>query len=220
MPSTVFLLRYFDRGGCGYIKGDDLKRLLGSLGIALPHSTVKDLVSAAVDASSRSSSGRGGGGSSDRIYYRDLTDVEVPQPLSKKPKEEAKEEPKEEPKEEAKATGGADAGTAPDADGLGATEVTLGDNVAASSELEGSRAPSFDVVMASAGDTGITDSAAPPGTAAGDEDEDMIPVPVDASSAAGDGAHAAVAAVVEGEAELGGTEAPTEVAAGEAPMEQ
>ena len=62
--------RYFDRTGCGYIKVEDLRRLMHSLGAGLPHRLVKEVVAAA--AESGSSRWRG-----ERVYYRDLTDKEV-----------------------------------------------------------------------------------------------------------------------------------------------
>ncbi len=68
--------RYFDRTGCGYIKVEDMRRLLHSLGLGLPYRAVKDLASVAQEVSAM----RGGHSSSDRIYYRDLTDIEIPPP--------------------------------------------------------------------------------------------------------------------------------------------
>ena len=98
------MCRFFDRTGCGYIKVDDLRRLLHSLGLGLTHRTVKELVGAALDASARASaaasSGRSGGAAADRIYYRDLTDKEVPLPpaaaAAAKEKEEGKDKVKAE----------------------------------------------------------------------------------------------------------------------------
>eukprot|EP00252_Welwitschia_mirabilis_P001369 TRINITY_DN1124_c0_g1_i1.p1 TRINITY_DN1124_c0_g1~~TRINITY_DN1124_c0_g1_i1.p1 ORF type:complete len:793 (-),score=309.16 TRINITY_DN1124_c0_g1_i1:335-2713(-) len=43
--------RFFDRNNCGYIKADDLKRLLHSLGMFLSSQNVKELVSCALYAS-------------------------------------------------------------------------------------------------------------------------------------------------------------------------
>lgn len=41
---------FFDRSGCGYIKVDDMRRILGSLGLYLPPRTVKDLAGLASDS--------------------------------------------------------------------------------------------------------------------------------------------------------------------------
>ena len=63
--------RYFDRSGAGYLKVDDLRRLLHNLGAGLPHRLVKELATVAADASG--SRGRG-----ERAYYRDITDKAPP----------------------------------------------------------------------------------------------------------------------------------------------
>ena len=75
--------RFFDRAGCGYIKGEDLRRLLNLLGLSLTYRTVKELMYTALDASARATSAAGRNSHPDRFYYRDLTDVEVPQPVKK-----------------------------------------------------------------------------------------------------------------------------------------
>jgi Ca2+-binding EF-hand superfamily protein len=41
--------RYFDRNGCGYIKPEDLRRLLHNLGTHAPHRVIKSLVAGVVD---------------------------------------------------------------------------------------------------------------------------------------------------------------------------
>jgi hypothetical protein len=73
-PATNLIVpihsRYFDRTGCGYIKVEDLRRLMHALGAGLPHRLVKELV--AVAAEGGSSRWRG-----ERVYYRDLTDKEI-----------------------------------------------------------------------------------------------------------------------------------------------
>ena len=55
--------------GVGYIKVDDLRRLLHALGEGLPQWLVKELTSNVTDLARR--------GRPDRVYYRDLTDVEI-----------------------------------------------------------------------------------------------------------------------------------------------
>jgi len=55
--------------GAGYIKLDDLRRLLHALGAGLPQWLVKELTSNVADLARR--------GRPDRVYYRDLTDVEI-----------------------------------------------------------------------------------------------------------------------------------------------
>lgn len=69
-PST----RYFDRTGCGYLRIEDLRRILHNLHTCLPHRTVRDL--AALYLSS-SSSDRKSSSSESRCYYRDFTEVVV-----------------------------------------------------------------------------------------------------------------------------------------------
>ena len=58
--------------GCGYIKVDDLRRIVTNLGHALSLRTVKELCLNVAGGSSSSSRGR-----PDRVYYRDITDTEV-----------------------------------------------------------------------------------------------------------------------------------------------
>ncbi len=53
----------------GYIKLEDLRRLLHSLSQGLPQWLIKDLTSNVADLARR--------GRPDRVYYRDLTDLEV-----------------------------------------------------------------------------------------------------------------------------------------------
>lgn len=55
--------------GIGYLKTEDLRRILVALGRALPTRTIKELLSNVVDAGSRH---RG-----ERVYYREITDKEV-----------------------------------------------------------------------------------------------------------------------------------------------
>ena len=55
--------------GVGYMKVDDLRRLLHGLGAGLPQWLVKELTSNVTDLARR--------GRTDRVYYRDLTDVEI-----------------------------------------------------------------------------------------------------------------------------------------------
>lgn len=55
--------------GAGYIRTDDLRKILHNLGEALPHWLVKDLVSNVVDPARR--------GRSERVYYQNITDVEI-----------------------------------------------------------------------------------------------------------------------------------------------
>ena len=59
--------------GCGYIKVDDLRRIVTNLGHALSLRTVKELCLNVAGAPS-SSAGRA---RPDRVYYRDITDKEV-----------------------------------------------------------------------------------------------------------------------------------------------
>ncbi|EIE19235.1 hypothetical protein COCSUDRAFT_49062 [Coccomyxa subellipsoidea C-169] len=69
----LLAFRYFDRNCCGYIKVDDLRRIVANLGHALSLRTVKELCLNVAGAPS-SSAGRA---RQDRIYYRDITDREV-----------------------------------------------------------------------------------------------------------------------------------------------
>eukprot|EP00955_Chlamydomonas_euryale_P005978 63723-Chlamydomonas_euryale.AAC.1 len=63
----LFTCRFFDRGGSGYLRTDDLKRILHAVGLQLPHRAVKALVAAAAAG--------GGGAGSDRVHYRALCDL-------------------------------------------------------------------------------------------------------------------------------------------------
>lgn len=56
--------------GAGYIKVEDVRRIIGNLGRCLSHRAVKDLCTNVADTTGRH---RG-----ERVYYRDLTDTEVP----------------------------------------------------------------------------------------------------------------------------------------------
>ncbi|KAK9904952.1 hypothetical protein WJX75_006352 [Coccomyxa subellipsoidea] len=69
----LLAFRYFDRNCCGYIKVDDLRRIVTNLGHALSLRTVKELCLNVAGAPS-STVGRA---RQDRIYYRDITDKEV-----------------------------------------------------------------------------------------------------------------------------------------------
>jgi hypothetical protein len=62
--------RYFDKNRVGYLKSDDIRRLLHCLGKFLSHRNVKDIVACAVSESSKSSR-------DDRIVYRNFTEKEV-----------------------------------------------------------------------------------------------------------------------------------------------
>nr|XP_024373654.1 uncharacterized protein LOC112281406 isoform X1 [Physcomitrium patens]PNR55140.1 hypothetical protein PHYPA_006034 [Physcomitrium patens] len=62
--------RYFDKSRVGYLKSDDLRRLLHCLGKFLTHRNVKDIVACAVSESSKSTR-------DDRIIYRIFTEKEV-----------------------------------------------------------------------------------------------------------------------------------------------
>lgn len=55
--------------GVGYIKTDDLRKILHNLGAGLPHWLVKDLIYNVVDMTRR--------GRTDRVYYQSITDVEI-----------------------------------------------------------------------------------------------------------------------------------------------
>lgn len=67
----LLAFRYFDKTGCGYIKADDLRRLLHNLGRCMAPRCVRELVSAVVDRSTRYKE------RDSRVYYRDLTDKEI-----------------------------------------------------------------------------------------------------------------------------------------------
>ena len=58
--------------GAGYIRTDDLRKLLHNLGAGLPHWLVKDLVANVTDLGRR--------GRPERVYYREITDVEIKEP--------------------------------------------------------------------------------------------------------------------------------------------
>lgn len=62
----------FGGAGCGYIKVDDLRRIVNNLGHALSPRTVKELCLNVAGGGSSSSRSR-----SDKVYYRDITDAEV-----------------------------------------------------------------------------------------------------------------------------------------------
>eukprot|EP00775_Hariotina_reticulata_P005737 gene5737-5977_t len=62
--------RYFDRTGTGYLRVEDLRRLVHNLGACLPHRAVKLMVQGVADPMG---SYRG-----ERVFYRDMTDTEVP----------------------------------------------------------------------------------------------------------------------------------------------
>ncbi|CAM6124426.1 unnamed protein product [Calypogeia fissa] len=61
--------RYFDRNRVGYLKADDVRRLLHSLGRYLSHRNVKELVACAVAESSKARD--------ERIVYRNFTEKET-----------------------------------------------------------------------------------------------------------------------------------------------
>lgn len=63
--------RYFDRTGCGYIKCEDLCRMLHNLGRSMPPRTIRELVANVADRSMRYKERE------PRVYYRDLTDKEI-----------------------------------------------------------------------------------------------------------------------------------------------
>lgn len=65
----LFAFRYFDRAGCGYIKCDDLRRLLHNLGCCLPPRVVRELVQR--DAVMNK-------GKPERVVYHDLVEMHVP----------------------------------------------------------------------------------------------------------------------------------------------
>ncbi|BBN17937.1 hypothetical protein MPTK1_7g18160 [Marchantia polymorpha subsp. ruderalis] len=62
--------RYFDRNRVGYLKADDLRRILHGLGKFLSQRNVKDLVACAVTESSKSRD--------ERIVYRSFTEKDAP----------------------------------------------------------------------------------------------------------------------------------------------
>ena len=61
----LFAFRYFDRAGCGYLKCDDLRRLLHNLGCCLAPRVVRELVHGAAAMNKEKL---------DRVCYRSLTD--------------------------------------------------------------------------------------------------------------------------------------------------
>lgn len=65
----LFAFRFFDRAGCGYIKCDDLRRLLHNLGCCLAPRVVRELVHGAAAANKEKH---------DRVFYRNLTDKNRP----------------------------------------------------------------------------------------------------------------------------------------------
>lgn len=67
-----FAFRYFDRAGCGYIKCDDLRRLLHNLGSCLAPRVVRELVHGAAAIGKEKHK-------LDRVYYKYLTNKESPQ---------------------------------------------------------------------------------------------------------------------------------------------
>lgn len=52
--------------GTGYLKVDDMKTLLHSLGLSMSHRLVRELTSSVADSRR-----------TDRIYYRELTEAEI-----------------------------------------------------------------------------------------------------------------------------------------------
>lgn len=61
LPSPALLCdcyRYFDRTGCGFIRSDDLRRLLHNIGTGIPHRMVKTMVNGVIDKKA------------ERLYYR------------------------------------------------------------------------------------------------------------------------------------------------------
>eukprot|EP00803_Ostreobium_quekettii_P006031 evm.model.scf_3803.1 EVM.evm.TU.scf_3803.1 scf_3803:4028-11146(+) len=67
----LLAFRYFDRTGCGYIRCEDLRRMLHNLGRSVPPRTVRELVANVADRSMRYKERE------PRVYYRDLTDKEI-----------------------------------------------------------------------------------------------------------------------------------------------
>lgn len=62
--------------GCGYIKVDDLRRIVNNLGHALSLRTVKELC---LNVAGAPASVGGRARVDTRVYYRDITDKEVPE---------------------------------------------------------------------------------------------------------------------------------------------
>lgn len=58
--------------GTGYLRVDDLRRIVNNLGLALSLRTVKELCLNVAGGSSSSSRAR-----ADRVHYRDITDKEI-----------------------------------------------------------------------------------------------------------------------------------------------
>lgn len=54
--------RYFDKTGTGYLRVEDLRRILHNLGHSLPHRAIKALVQGVADPH--------GGWRGERVYYR------------------------------------------------------------------------------------------------------------------------------------------------------
>eukprot|EP00210_Caulerpa_lentillifera_P004751 g4535.t1 len=65
----LFAFRYFDRAGCGYIKCDDMRRLLHNLGSCLAPRVVRELVHGAAAIGKEKHK-------FDRVYYKYFTDKE------------------------------------------------------------------------------------------------------------------------------------------------
>ena len=61
--------------GTGYIKTEDMRRILHNLGLRLSYRQVKDLCTYVAETTSNTGSSRSG--RADRIYYRQLTDQPV-----------------------------------------------------------------------------------------------------------------------------------------------
>lgn len=74
--SCIFLLSW---GACftgtGYIKTEDMRRILHNLGVRLSYRQVKDLCTYVAETTSNTGSSRSS--KADRIYYRQLTDQPV-----------------------------------------------------------------------------------------------------------------------------------------------
>lgn len=74
--SCIFLLSL---GACfagtGYIKTEDMRRILHNLGLRLSYRQVKDLCNYVAETTSSTASSRSS--RADRIYYRQLTDQPV-----------------------------------------------------------------------------------------------------------------------------------------------
>lgn len=65
MHLTLFFIcgrRYFDKTGTGYLRVEDVRRIVHNLGVCLPHRAVRCLVQGAADPT--------GGWRGERVYYR------------------------------------------------------------------------------------------------------------------------------------------------------